>query len=38
MVSENFCIALAHFQRQSLVEPSEIRRYLGVNDDYEDIC
>ncbi|KAF8912516.1 meiotic nuclear division protein 1 [Mucidula mucida] len=36
--TENFCIALAHFQRQSLVEPSEIRRYLGVNDDYEDIC
>ncbi|KAF9038298.1 meiotic nuclear division protein 1 [Hymenopellis radicata] len=36
--TENFCIALSHFQRQCLVETSEIRRYLGVNDDYEDIC
>ncbi|KAH9935617.1 meiotic nuclear division protein 1 [Fomitopsis serialis] len=36
--TDNYVLLLGHFTRQSCVEPSEIKKYLGVDDDYEDIC
>ncbi|KZT72202.1 meiotic nuclear division protein 1 [Daedalea quercina L-15889] len=36
--TDNYVLLLGHFTRQSCVEPAEIKRYLGVDDDYEDIC
>lgn len=35
---DNYSVLMSYFLRQSLVESSEIRRYLGVDDEYEDIC
>jgi hypothetical protein len=29
---------LAHFTRQHAVEPAEIRKFLGIDEEYEDIC
>ena len=29
---------LSHFTRQNGVDPDEVRKYLGIGDDYEDIC
>ncbi|KAK0476633.1 meiotic nuclear division protein 1 [Armillaria novae-zelandiae] len=36
--TDNYSVLMSYFLRQSLVESSEIRRYLGVDDEYEDIC
>lgn len=36
--ADNYLLLLAHFTRQSCVDPAEIKRYLGVDDEYEDIC
>lgn len=36
--TDNYLLLLAHFTRQSCVDPAEIKRYLGVDDEYEDIC
>ncbi|ETW80586.1 hypothetical protein HETIRDRAFT_452150 [Heterobasidion irregulare TC 32-1] len=36
--TDNYSILLAHFTRQNGVEAEEVRKYLGVSDDYEDIC
>lgn len=36
-VSDNYAILLSHFTRQHGVDPEEIRKYLGVGEDYEDI-
>jgi len=35
--TDNYVILLSHFSRQNGVEADEIRKYLGVNEDYEDI-
>jgi hypothetical protein len=35
---DNYGMLLAHFTRQNGVEPAEIRRYLGIDEVYEDIC
>lgn len=36
-VSDNYSILLAHFTRQSGVDAQEIRKFLDISDDYEDI-
>ena len=36
--TDNYSVLLSHFTRQFSVDPDEIRKYLGVSDDYEDIC
>ncbi|CCM05457.1 uncharacterized protein FIBRA_07677 [Fibroporia radiculosa] len=38
LAKEAASIPPAHFTRQSCVEPAEIKKYLGVDDEYEDIC
>ncbi|KAF8844721.1 meiotic nuclear division protein 1 [Paxillus ammoniavirescens] len=35
--TDNYSILLAHFTRQNGVDPQEIRRFLNVGEDYEDI-
>ena len=34
---DNYAMLLSHFTRQHGIDSEEIRRYLGVGDDYEDI-
>ncbi|KAL6310435.1 meiotic nuclear division protein 1 [Sparassis latifolia] len=36
--TDNYILLLSYFTRQSCVEPAEIKKYLGVDDEYEDIC
>lgn len=36
--TDNYSMLLTHFTRQHGVDPAEIRKYLGVSEDYEDIC
>ncbi|KZT10646.1 meiotic nuclear division protein 1 [Laetiporus sulphureus 93-53] len=36
--TDNYVLLLSHFTRQSIVDPAEIKKYLGVDDEYEDIC
>jgi hypothetical protein len=38
VAEDNYAILLSHFTRQYGVDPDEIRRHLGVSEDYEDIC
>lgn len=35
--ADNFGVLMSYFTRQNPVEPDEIRKYLDVEDDYEDI-
>lgn len=35
--TDNYGMLLGYFTRQSGVEAAEIRKYLGIEDDYEDI-
>lgn len=35
---DNYGMLLAHFTRQHAVEPAEIRKFLGIDEEYEDIC
>lgn len=35
---DNYAVLLTHFTRQYSVDADEIKKYLGVTDDYEDIC
>lgn len=35
--ADNYSILLAHFTRQNGVDVQEIRRYLEIGEDYEDI-
>ena len=37
-VIDNYAVLLTHFTRQYSVDADEIKKYLGVTDDYEDIC
>ncbi|KAA1471657.1 meiotic nuclear division protein 1 [Dentipellis sp. KUC8613] len=36
--TDNYLILLSHFTRQNGVEADDVRKYLGVGEDYEDIC
>ncbi|KAI0930608.1 hypothetical protein AcV5_007276 [Taiwanofungus camphoratus] len=36
--TDNYVLLLSHFTRQTSVDPTEIKKYLGVDDEYEDIC
>lgn len=36
--ADNYAVLLSHFKRQYGVDADEIRKYLGVGEDYEDIC
>jgi len=35
---DNYGTLLAYFTRQNGVDPEEVRRYLGIDAEYEDIC
>ena len=35
--SDNYSILITHFTRQNGVDTQEIRKFLGINEDYEDI-
>jgi hypothetical protein len=34
---DNYVMLLAHFTRQNGVDAEELRKYLGVGEDYEDV-
>ncbi|KII92401.1 hypothetical protein PLICRDRAFT_133971 [Plicaturopsis crispa FD-325 SS-3] len=36
--TDNYGVLLSHFTRQNGVDPEDIRKFLGVPEDYEDIC
>ncbi|OCH95089.1 meiotic nuclear division protein 1 [Obba rivulosa] len=36
--TDNYLMLLSYFLRQSCVDPAEIKKYLGIDDEYEDIC
>jgi len=36
--TDNYSVLMSHFTRQHNVEPQDIRAYLGVGPDYEDLC
>jgi len=36
--TDNYSMLLSHFTRQTCLNPDEIRKYLEIGDDYEDIC
>ncbi|KAL4254299.1 Meiotic nuclear division protein 1 [Abortiporus biennis] len=36
--TDNYVILLSHFTRQHGIEPAEIRKHLGVEEDYEDLA
>ncbi|KAI0682413.1 meiotic nuclear division protein 1 [Cytidiella melzeri] len=35
--TDNYAVVLSYFTRQFSVDPEEIRKYLGIGEDYEDI-
>ncbi|KAJ7497296.1 Mnd1 family-domain-containing protein [Mycena latifolia] len=37
-VADNYSILLSHFTREHAVDAGDIRKHLGVEDEYEDIC
>jgi len=36
--ADNYGVLLGHFTRQHGVAADEVREYLGIGDDYEDVC
>ena len=36
--ADNYSVLMSYFTRQHNVEPQDIRTYLGVGTDYEDLC
>ena len=36
--ADNYSILMSHFTRQHNVDPQDIRTYLGVGVDYEELC
>ncbi|KAF8070154.1 meiotic nuclear division protein 1 [Lyophyllum atratum] len=36
--TDNYGTLLAHFTRQNGVDPAEIRKFLDIDEEYEDIC
>lgn len=37
MAIDNYLVLLSHVTRQNVVEVADIRKYLGVDEEYEDI-
>jgi hypothetical protein len=37
-MADNYSILMSHFTRQHNVDPQDIRTYLGVGIDYEELC
>jgi hypothetical protein len=37
-MADNYSILMSHFTWQHNVEPQDIRAYLGVGIDYEELC
>lgn len=37
-MADNYSVLLQYFTRQSMVEADDIRKYLEIGEDYEDIC
>ncbi|EAU91651.2 hypothetical protein CC1G_09333 [Coprinopsis cinerea okayama7 len=35
--TDNYCSTLSHFTRQNQVNPDDVRKYLEIEEDYEDI-
>ncbi|KZT29186.1 meiotic nuclear division protein 1 [Neolentinus lepideus HHB14362 ss-1] len=35
--TDNYSMLLSHFCRQNLIDPADIRRYLDIDEEYEDI-
>lgn len=35
---DNYGTLLSYFVRQNGIDPAEIRRFLEIDEDYEDIC
>ena len=35
--SDNYLVLLSHFTRQNGVEATDVRAYLGVDEEYEDL-
>ena len=36
-LTDNYLVLLAHFTRQGMVDVADVRAYLGVDEEYEDI-
>jgi len=36
--TDNYSMLLSHFTRQNGVDPGDVRKFLDINEDYEDIC
>jgi hypothetical protein len=36
--TDNYSMLLSHFTRQNGVDPGDVRKFLGVSEEYEDIC
>ena len=34
---DNYSVLLSHFTRQNAVEAADIRAYLGIDEEYEDL-
>lgn len=37
MRKDNYTLLLSHFTRQNCVDPDDVRKHLGVEEEYEDI-
>ncbi|TFK20963.1 meiotic nuclear division protein 1 [Coprinopsis marcescibilis] len=35
--TDNYCVVLSHFTRETGVDPDDVRKYLEIGEDYEDI-
>ncbi|PSR73336.1 hypothetical protein PHLCEN_2v10801 [Hermanssonia centrifuga] len=35
--TDNYAVLMSHFTRQHGVDPEELKKFLGVSEDYEDI-
>jgi hypothetical protein len=38
ITADNYSALLSYFTRQNGVDGGEVRKYLEIGDDYEDIC
>ncbi|KAF7970702.1 hypothetical protein HWV62_23242 [Athelia sp. TMB] len=36
--TDNYIVVASHFTRQNGVDPADIRKFLEIGEDYEDIC
>jgi hypothetical protein len=37
-LSDNYAALLSYFTRQNSVNPEDVRKYLNIGDDYEELC